>query len=1328
MLVVSLIVLLAAYVSVGRMLMSNLQTHQDTVLRALNARVPFVIEAARVSGEWRSFTPVVVLSELRLSVADGSQPPLQLDAGRIGIDVLNSLRTRSLQMTRLMLDGLSLDGTITDAGQLRIRGLDSAGQTGDWLREFLTNTEYLALHNAQLELALPGGAVRNLDLSLRLSRDGSDRSLQASLASPDGMRVRLLGRGVGDLFQPELLTGDLYLDVTGAQLSRVQAMFPASARRVRADGLLDMQLWLAWNRGEPVLEARLEARQLQLVAGRAAQDTRIWRVPLDRVSLDARLLERGNRWTLYASAVELERQGVTARLPRLQLDAWGQALRLRSAAVSLGPVSALLGGMQAAPSFVTEIATALQPSGELTALQLSLGDIGRVARDWELEANFDAVAVESWHGAPGVSGASGYVELTPEGGFVILDSRDLTLDFPAIYREPLRYEDIYGSIDINWDAQSLALSSGLVTAQGEEGLVRALFALDMPLADGPEAIVMDLLVGLQDSAPSHRVKYVPYVLNAALRDWLADSIGRGRVEQGAFAWRGALGPDRNAQRTIQLAFNIVDTSLTYSPDWPPVTALDGVILIDDARVSVWADRARLYQSQVDYLSAETWMNSKEELMLAVAGAVSGPAGNGLAVLNESPLGDLLGNAFSRWQVAGALDTELQLQLNLNDPSAAAQVEVAARLRDVDVKIDPGDLQVTALNGQLLYRSDRGIRARDLHGQLWGQPVYLQVEQLAPEPDAHERPASTAPAVAVAIDTRVAITDLQRWLALDFLRFADGAAHIEANLLIAGGAAPQLTIDSQLRGVGLDLPAPWHKAPDAARALHVQLPLGGASYRVGVDLAGELRLQLELADGALRAGSVGLWQEPADLETGLLRIDGHTPQLPVDEWTAFITEYFAGGALGGQLAGAAPDPNGIAVAPPARTGARSSAVDANASTAQRELAVVSDGLRADQLLLRGTRYSDIELSMALRREQWHVQASTDWLRGSLSLARDGGRSALDIAYLDLTAISQLEADDTAQARTPVHLPAIDVTVDRLHRAGQALGQLAFSLHSEGDDLVAERVRGELAGLRLPDTQPARLVWRQGAQADHTQMTASLEFDDLGQTLQRLGYENILETDSGRFNLDLRWPASPQDFTLERVEGSLRVDIGEGRFLEASSGASGALRVVNILNLADIVQRLSLSHMFESGIPFDKVRGEVLMHGGTIAVTGMEISGPSSFQFSGVSDVAARSLQGELVATLPVASNLPWVAALTAGLPVAAGVFVVSKVFKKQMNRLSSAVYSIGGTWDDPLVKFDHIFDDTAGPDNGGGREPTAGATPAAPAAPPDPQQPLQSASP
>jgi uncharacterized protein YhdP len=118
------------------------------------------------------------------------------------------------------------------------------------------------------------------------------------------------------------------------------------------------------------------------------------------------------------------------------------------------------------------------------------------------------------------------------------------------------------------------------------------------------------------------------------------------------------------------------------------------------------------------------------------------------------------------------------------------------------------------------------------------------------------------------------------------------------------------------------------------------------------------------------------------------------------------------------------------------------------------------------------------------------------------------------------------------------------------------------------------------------------------------------------------------------------------------------------------------------------------MFESGIPFDSVDGEVELGAGKLVVERMDVKGGSRFQFSGVSDLESKTIDAELVATLPVASNLPWIAALAASLPVAAGVYVISQVFDQQMSLLSSAVYTITGTWRDPELDFDRIFDDAA----------------------------------
>ena len=91
--------------------------------------------------------------------------------------------------------------------------------------------------------------------------------------------------------------------------------------------------------------------------------------------------------------------------------------------------------------------------------------------------------------------------------------------------------------------------------------------------------------------------------------------------------------------------------------------------------------------------------------------------------------------------------------------------------------------------------------------------------------------------------------------------------------------------------------------------------------------------------------------------------------------------------------------------------------------------------------------------------------------------------------------------------------------------------------------------------------------------------------------------------------------------------------------------------------------------------------------------LTVKTPSSrFGLRGSADLQAKELDMELIATLPVADNLPWVAALAGGLPTAAGVYVASKIFEDQFNRISSAVYSVDGDWNDYQLQFVKVYDD------------------------------------
>lgn len=1258
MLAVVSLVVLASYVSLGRLLSHNLSFWQDDILAQINARLPFRVDASSLQGDWRSFTPEIALHDLELTLPGQPGTTLNLAGGRIGVDVLNTLASRSLQVTHLQLEALELEAELTPDGKLVFPGFtDHSGEVGDWLQHFLLNIESLRLRDNTVHLRFANGERRKLKLDASLSREGSRRWLTAVLASDHGTQLQLTGNGLGDPFQPASFVGEAYAELEVASLEAARTLLEAPPAQW-VGGSLHGQFWLDWQRGESLVDLQLEVEDLTLRTPPAD-----WSVPLDRLALQGRLRGEPDQWQLLLQGGELSRGDARAAIPRLQVLLSGDQLQLRSGAWELQPLHSVLSGASL-PERWAGLLSSLAPRGRLNGLALQTGLGGRaMAPDWWVAGNFNELSVGSWQGAPGVENASGYFRLEPGSGSVVVDNRDFSMLFPGVYASPLRFASAQAWIDIDWDSEAVNLRSGPVTAVGDEGEVNALFGLRIPLGKSDVGVEMDLLAGLRDSHPRYRAKYLPEVLHGGLRQWLADAVGDGHVAEAGFIWRGSLRADGAPLRTVQVMLNVEDVALRYQPDWPPLEEFSGTLLVDDTNVSVWSEYAKLYDSVVSRVSAEAWMDADRDMQLVVSAELAGELQDGMATVRESPLGEMTGGAFQDWRGQGSLAASLQLGLNLNQPGAAPDVDFSGRVDEGKVDIAPGNLSVESLAGEFSYRSGAGFSSRGLTASLWDEQLQIEVSQPA---DASPAPDTAAPPVVVDVTGRVAAQALQAWSGLRALDLASGETAVAAQIRVEEGRPPRLSLNSSLEGMALDLPAPWSKIEPETTPFTLNLPLGGDSQVLELALGQAIDLRLDLApqgDG-VRAVALGVGGAPPPLVDGQVSVTGGAPLLALADWQAFAGRYLSDSAGG--------------------AGARNS---------PEAMALDIRDFQVERLLLWGSEYRDVVFDLATGRDAVSADFEAPWAQGRYR-SRPGQPGALTLDWIDP---GQMPKDPAAsgiarQEDTAPTLPDLaptDIAVQRLLWKERELGELRFRLAGEAGRYRASNIDGVIAGLRLSPRRQAELVFVQG---EETRLEALFEFDNLGDTLNALGYARSLETTRGTLDLAFDWPDSPQDFSLAALNGHLDIQALDGRFLE-TPGGTGALKVVEILNLAGVVQRLSLSHVFDAGITFDSLDGQVFFHPGTIELADLTVIGSSSaFAMSGVSDVGERSLDGELVATLPVASNLPWVAALAGGLPVAAGVFVVSKVFEKQVNRLSSGVYSIEGTWNDPRFTFDRIFDD------------------------------------
>jgi uncharacterized protein YhdP len=122
------------------------------------------------------------------------------------------------------------------------------------------------------------------------------------------------------------------------------------------------------------------------------------------------------------------------------------------------------------------------------------------------------------------------------------------------------------------------------------------------------------------------------------------------------------------------------------------------------------------------------------------------------------------------------------------------------------------------------------------------------------------------------------------------------------------------------------------------------------------------------------------------------------------------------------------------------------------------------------------------------------------------------------------------------------------------------------------------------------------------------------------------------------------------------------------------------------------QLDFSDVVGQNLEYNRLNGKLHFENGVASLRDpLKMDMPSGrMSMAGDFDLVNETVDTRLVATLPVATNLPWVVAMMGGLPAAAGVYVTSKLVEKQVDRLSSISYEVTGPWDDVKVSVDKIF--------------------------------------
>lgn len=1341
LLALALLVLACVYVLLGRQLPDHAPGWASSLEQSLQDMTGLDVSIHRLEARWQGFSPVFLAYGVRLDALERSdgQPPIELSHLQLSVDVPESLTAGRIRFSSVRVLDLELALGERASGGWGLDGLDG-GQLAmdpDELFSLVTRFRDLELRDASVTLNFLNGAQQRLDdLAVHLSSQRGEHRLRADVRAVDSnepltLTARLSGR------RYEQLAGTVHIRLPSAEHDAWLSDFRFGATRLETlQGA--GQAWLTLGNGK-LLGADLDL-QLDALSLRNPENPELQRqlsVTDLQGLLHLRRDEEAGQWQIASPDLVFRRDAGVWDSGRLHADIGDQgAFRLFAERFDMGMAAALtrdLGVLDELP--LAELRT-LNPRGRLVNMHLEgrLGEVGLQAVDARF--NLDDVRVSARGPAPSVWGVHGYSEMSYRHetgrtqGFVEVDSPDLMLQLPNLFRDIWAYDHINGRVNFRLDTDdgmALRLDSSVITAQSELLTGRAQFSTDYRIAaDGERDIDLELLVGALEADVSGKSAYLPMARGAlpaaqGVLSWIDDAVLAGRGDGSGFLFRGKVHDGARPQdRSMQMFYRIEDGTLRFDPEWPALEAVDGLVVVDGTEVEV---NARAGSSLgIGFHSTRAEVRSNPEgngRWLTVSGQGSGLAGQGLDYLRQTPVTAGLGAYLAGWETSGDVDFTLDLAIPLFIEGEEPEITLRLGLDDNRVQIPEFALDIEAVNGELLFTGVDGLRSEDLTAQFFGQPVEVSLYNTR----ADEGLTDTVVAVQGAMD----IDSLAQWpLQPEWLAtvrpLASGHFAYKAQLeLPQQGAeplrAPTLRVQSDLESLELALPAPLDKPTGQSLPLDLNLLFRETGTELRMRLADVATVNARLDNQQPATGLVflgpptdGVTVRRLDANRPGLEVLGRLGQIDLQAWQEAIAELTRLDMPGNS----------------------ERSLQYSMSRLRGQLTRVD--VNVDRLEAYGQSFPALNLRLDEGGAAWVLALQSERLAGSLRVPftesqpldvqldrlhlgdpeaqlpdpelaqrESSGSASPEEEQIRLDELDTVEyvmpREDPLEGVDPRSFPAMQLEIAEFSLDGADYGSWSLRVNPVTAGALFTDLRVRARGLEVgTEAEPARFVWRYDGAAHVSELQGPVVATNIGDVLSAYGFAPNLESRSARFDADLHWQGSPAFFSAVGINGDVDLLLRDGRFLQGTGAANSALKLIGIINFDALVRRLRFSDdLLRQGLAYDEIRGSVVLNQGTIRMDErLQIIGPSSlFQLEGAINLVQERIDGNLYVTLPVSENIPWLSGLAVlnnliNWQVAIGVFVLDRIFGDQVDNLTSAQYRLEGSWDNLEPRLSQVF--------------------------------------
>ncbi|MFQ5993946.1 MAG: YhdP family protein [Acidiferrobacterales bacterium] len=1232
----ALLAVMAVVFTVARIGLPALAEKRTEIENFISAQSSYPVRIGDLETYWRGLRPGLRIKKLEIFSSSDLTRAVQLAEVRVSLALL-PLLWGELQINSLVVVNPSLALERLADGRLRVTGFEPLA-----MRERSENGKLLPWLLDQKQLIIEDGELQWFDhqagrqgfylskINVNLHNKGNHHELGITADFPQELCTdcSLVLELNGNPATSKVWDGKIFLKAIGIDLARLPAIV-RDALPKHVAGKFDLQLWTTWRDGK-LLAANGDASVSRLALPIKSLDA-----PLAVREARARLQwkKRGGFWELNLEDLWLGLSGPAWSAGNVQLKQDPRGRTIEVSRLDIQDVATFLTGLGLKNKYVQTLKV-VNPRGKLHGLKLRIDGDGTKPDDFSLQARVDGFVSEPFRKIPGVTGITGQLSARGQAGTFLLDSKNLTLSAPHVFRVPLDFGKVTAHVGWALSSKEVHVIGENVRVNAEDGQGEGQVELRVPL-DRSKKPYINLRATFKDGNGAHASRYYPInLLTDKTVAWLDDSLVSGFVTSGQVIYDGNVAdfPFRDGNGEFEVVAHVRDGVFSYLPGWVPVTGAEADVRFRNNKMLITGHRGKVGDLDVEQVivSADD-LRKHGESIVKVTATGNGPVPEALSILRNNPIARNKKSWASYFGLGFDVDGHGVLDLRLTIPIRHA----SAFSLDGEYLVERGTLSFRVprlraenVHGTVRFNKD-GPTTGTLRGRFLGGNAVVDLEGQGLEgiQDTHlsGRGTFTATGLARAL----------QWPIDDYLK---GSSAWAGTMLLRPGF-DRLDVQANLRGIESTLPAPLYKPKDESVPLTLVSKRSAPDKRrlsidAGERIAARLNFTRQEEDWTFVRGvvGVGVGKLKWPLARGL-QIKARGRHADADAWLQVL-----------------------------RVG-RGTGMPAFIKRFSAQF---------DSVFLLNRQCGALRLDLARKGYVWSGAMGGDSLEGQIRITeRLGGPPDIELDMARLV-IREKKPEAGTTLKNPRDLPGVILKAKSLAYKDRKLGALDFEAIPR--DLGWQIVRLELT---RPETRVSlKGDWLAIGEEQVTELALQINSTNFGETLQAWGVPDRLEGSELEAKSSLSWRGSPLDPVVATLDGNVELLAKNGRLPQIERGAGRLLGVLDFTSFGN------LSQQFEKGLPFNTAKGSFAIENGDAYTHNSYLKGSAvHISFNGRVGIAARDYDMAMRVVPKFGTNI----VLWGVLPqVGMALLALEKLFEKPVSKSTRMTYVVTGSWDNPTI--------------------------------------------